>query len=371
VRCSIAAKYTGDPWAQPAGRTDSRSNAKGRAAGVCVAILLNLCLSTSCFAGSYFVRSFELGGPYFHAGRLAVESYPHWRMVPMGPVPTVLGALKYGTRTSGVFAPALKIVAIVSQDAPAYGLMIAKTAYDDIAADPAGKLPGQRLMLTQSSTAQLYAESCLSAWNLRLDQVQVIDGEQEAIRNAVADRKVDIGFVWSPFTFLTQTDQAKAKMLACQDMAAFDMPYFVVVRADLLTEPDPLRAAANRKRIADYVARLLGAWASAANKPADAAKRLVKTYAEDNVKVTEAEARAELAARRPPDLDGQRIAFRTPAVGAAPLAVTLDGIMDFMVRTGTLAVADRPAAAGLIDGSILEMISGDPALTATANGTAP
>lgn len=335
-----------------------------------VGILLSLSLSTPCLAGSYFIRSFDLGGPYFHAGSLAVESYPHWRIVPMGPVPTVLGALKHGTRTGGVFAPALKIVAIVSQDTPAYGLMIARTAYDDIAADPAGQLPGQKLMLTKSSTSQMYAERCLAAWNLRLDQVQVIDGEQEEIRNAVAGRKVDIGFVWSPFTYLTQTDHAKAKMLACQDMTAFEMPYFVVVRADLLTEPDPVRAAANRKRIADYVARILGAWASAANKPADAAKRLVKTYAEDSIKVTEPEARAELAARCPPDLAGQRTAFRAPAGGgAAPVAITLDGIMDFMVLTGTLAVADKPAAADLIDASILEMIAGEPALAAVANGT--
>ncbi|MDA9535870.1 hypothetical protein ACM41_06210 [Bradyrhizobium sp. CCBAU 21362] len=346
--------------------------------------MLTASLPLPCLAGSYFIRSFELGGPYFHAGSLAVEAYPHWRMVPMGPVPTVLGALKYGTRTGGVFAPALKIVAIVSQDAPAYGLMIAKTAYDEIAADPAGRLPGQKLMLTrypippmesstlskQSSTAQMYAERCLHAWNLSLDQVKVINGEQEEIRNAVADRKVDIGFVWSPFTYLTQTDQAKAKILACQDMTAFEMPYFVAVRADLLTEPDPVRAVANRKRIADYVARMLGAWASASNKPAEAAKRLVKTYAEDNIKVTEPEAQAELAARRPPDLEGQQTAFRVPAGGgAAPVAATLEGIMDFMVHTGTLAAADRPAAADLIDASILEMIAREPALTAIAKGT--
>lgn len=335
-----------------------------------LSVLILSCTIGRCFAGSYFIRSFELGGPYFHAGSLAVESYPHWQMVPMGPVPTVLGALKYGKQTGELFAPALKIVAIVSQDAPAYGLMIAKAAYDDIAADPAGKLPGQKLMLTQSSTSQMYAERCLSAWNLRLDQVQVVDGEQEEIRNAVADRKVDIGFVWSPFTYLTQTDQAKAKMLVCPDTTALDLPYFVVVRADLLTEPDPVRAAANRKRIADYVARILGAWASAANKPAEAAKRLAKTYAEDSIKVTEPDARAELAARRPPDLEGQRTAFSTPAGGgAAPVAATLDGIMDFMVRTGTLAAADRPAAVDLIDASILEMIASQPALAAIANGT--
>lgn len=341
--------------------------------------LLSILLSSHCLAGSYFVRSFKLGGPYFHAGSLAVESYPHWQMVPMGPVPTVLGALKYGKRTGELFAPALKIVAIVSQDAPAYGLMIAKTAYDEIAADPAGKLPGRKLMLTrypippmQSSTSQMYAERCLSAWNLRLDQMQVIGGEQAEIRKAVADREVDIGFVWSPFTYLTQTDYAKAKMLACQDMTAFEMPYFVVVRADLLSELDPMRAAANRKRIADYVARILGAWASAANKPGDAAKRLVKTYAEDSIKVTEPEARAELAARRPPDLEGQQTAFRASADGgAAPVATTLDGIMDFMIRTGTLVAADKPAAADLIDASILEMIAGEPALTAIANGTMP
>jgi ABC-type nitrate/sulfonate/bicarbonate transport system substrate-binding protein len=337
-------------------------------------LCLLMLLSIHCWpalAGSYFVRSFELGGPYFHAGSLAVEAYPHWRMAPIGPVPAVLGALKYGTRTGGQFAPALRIIAIVSQDAPAYGLMIAKTAYDEIAADPAGKLPGQKLMLTQSSTSQMYAERCLSTWNLRLDQVQVVDGEQAEIRNALADRKADIGFVWSPFTYLVQTDPAKAKMLSCSDMTAFDMPYFVVVRADLLTEPDPLRAAANRKRIADYVARMLGAWASAANKPADAAKRLVKTYAEDSIKVTEPEAHAELTARRPPDLEGQRTAFRITPGGAAPVATTLDGIMDFMVSTGTLAAADRPAAADLIDASILEMIANEPALKATANGTTP
>jgi hypothetical protein len=266
----------------------------------------------------------------------------------------------------------MKIVAVMSQDSSAHGAMIAKVAYDEIAGDPAGKLPGRKLLLTMSSTSQLYAERCLSAWNVRLDQMQVFDGQQTEIRHALADRKAEIGFVWSPFTYLTQTETAKAKKLACPTENTFDMPFFVAVRADLLTEPDPLRAATNRKYIAEFVARALGAWASAANKPTDAAKRLVKTYEEDGIKVTEAEARAELAARRPPDLEGQRTAFRVPAGGGvAPLAATLNGIMDFMVSSGTLAVADRPAAAELIDGSILEMIANDPSLAAIANGAIP
>jgi hypothetical protein len=105
--------------------------------------------------------------------------------------------------------------------------------------------------------------------------------------------------------YLAQTDAAKARMLACPNADGLDMPYFVAVRADLLAEADPVRAAANREAIAGFVAKALGAWGSAANKPADATKRLVKTYAEDGIKVTEAE-----------DIDGQRTAFQV--LRAAP-----------------------------------------------------
>jgi hypothetical protein len=48
--------------------------------------------------------------------------------------------------------------------------------------------------------------------------------------------------------------------------------------------------------------------------------------------------------------------------------MTLDAIMDFMVSSGTLKAAERPAASQLIDPTILESIAGDAALTAIARG---
>jgi hypothetical protein len=86
--------------------------------------------------------------------------------------------------------------------------------------------------------------------------------------------------------------------------------------------------------------------------------------------LNQSEAHAEIEARRPPDLDGQRALFEAPLGGAAPLAITLDQIMDFMIASGTLKAADRPAAADLLDSSILELIAGDAALNAIARGEA-
>jgi hypothetical protein len=77
-----------------------------------------------------------LGGPYYPAGSIALEAYPHWRQTFIGPIPTVIGAVKYGAKTD----PAMKVVAVMSADAPAHGLMIAKSAYDEVASDPATKL---------------------------------------------------------------------------------------------------------------------------------------------------------------------------------------------------------------------------------------
>jgi hypothetical protein len=62
------------------------------------------------------------------------------------------------------------------------------------------------------------------------------------------------------------------------------------------------------------------------------------------------------------------VLFKVPPGGAAPLAATLDTIMDFMVASGTLKATDRPAAADLLDGSILEVIASDAGLSAIARG---
>lgn len=97
--------------------------------------ILSLCFSTlwapQSRAGSYFIRSIELGGPYFHARKSGRG---------------VLSALADGTGGGGArcvevrhaerrsVCAALKIVTIASQDTAAY-------AYDDIAADPADRMP--------------------------------------------------------------------------------------------------------------------------------------------------------------------------------------------------------------------------------------
>jgi ABC-type nitrate/sulfonate/bicarbonate transport system substrate-binding protein len=264
--------------------------------------------------------------------------------------------------------PAIRVVAVVSADSTAHSLVIAQTEYDFIAVDPAARLPGRKLLLTPSSTAQMFVQRCLAGWNLKLDQMSVIKREQAEIRRSLVEKAASVAVVWTPFNYLAENDAAKAKSLACPDLGSFDVPALVVARADLLNETDPGRLAANRKRIATFVAKALGAWAEAKQKPVDAAKRLVKTYADETIKVTEAQARAELEARHPPDLEGQRAAFKPSAGGIAPLAATLDSIIDFMVESGTLKRPDKPTGADLLDPSILEFIANDPALSAMARG---
>jgi ABC-type nitrate/sulfonate/bicarbonate transport system substrate-binding protein len=327
-----------------------------------------LIYSTSCFATNHVILSFDLGGPYYPAGSIALEAYPHWRQTFIGPIPTVMGAIKYGVRTGARIDPAMKIVAVMSADTPAHALMIATSAYGDIASDPATKLPGRKLLLTPSSTAQMFAQRCLAGWNVRLDQMTVEKGEQAEIRELLKANKAEVAVLWTPFVHLSEVDSEKAKVLPCPNLGNFDVPSFIVARADLLNDPDPMQP--KRKQVAAFVAKALGAWALAAKKPDDAARRLVATYREEikdpKYLLTEAEAHAEIEARRPPDLDGQQALFKAPAGGAAPLATTLNTIMDFMVASGTLKAADRPAAADLLDPSILELITADPSLNAIA-----
>ena len=73
--------------------------------------------------------------------------------------------------------------------------------------------------------------------------------------------------------------------------------------------------------------------------------------------------------------------FKPTAAGSAPLAATLDTIMDFMVESGMLKAAEppalepsapkRPVAADLLDPSILELITDDVQLSAIAHGEPP
>jgi ABC-type nitrate/sulfonate/bicarbonate transport system substrate-binding protein len=333
--------------------------------------LLSICCSSSSFATSEVIRSFDLGDRLYHAGSVAVAAYPHWGSVVIGPIPAVLGALNSSATVAGHLNPASKIVAIVSQDRLAHALMISESRYGDVASDPATTLPNQKAMLKVASTAQLFAEKCLAGWNVGLNQMTIVDGEQAEIRHAFSDKKIDFGFVWTSFTYLAANDAAHAKALPCLNIDSFDMPSFIVTRSDLLNEPDPVRLAANRKIVARLVAQHLGAWAKAKMNPQDAAKRLRAEYTREDIKVTDAQALAELEARRPPDLDGQRLAFTAPAGAPAPLAATLDGIIDFMVASGTIKAADKPAGSELMDGSILELIAGDPELGAVARGEKP
>jgi ABC-type nitrate/sulfonate/bicarbonate transport system substrate-binding protein len=327
-----------------------------------------------CYATNHVILSFNLGGPYYPAGSIALEAYPHWRETFIGPIPTVMGAIKYGARSGARIDPAMKIVAVMSADQPAHALMVAKTAFDEVASDPATKLPGRKLLLTVSSTAQMFAERCLAGWNVRLDQMVVEKGEQAEIRGALSAKKADVAVLWTPFVHFSGIDSEKAKVLPCPNLGSLDIPSFIVARADLLNDPDPMQP--KRKQVAAFVAKALGSWALAAENPGDAAKRLVATYREEikdpRYLLTEAEAHAEIEARRPPDLDGQRTLFKAPVGGATPLAIMLDPIMDFMVASGTLKLADRPAAADLLDSSILELIASDAELNAIARGkTAP
>jgi hypothetical protein len=332
------------------------------------AIVASMFCCSPAFAASEIVNSFDLGGPYYHAGSIAVAAYPHWEAVVMGPIPAVLGSLKYGSNSGGQNQPGFKVVAIVEQDRPAHALMIAKTEYDEIAADPSTKLPGQKLLLTPRSSGQMYAERCLAGWQLSLDKLTVVGAEEAAIRKGLRDKEASVAFVWSSFTYLAENDAAKAKALDCQNDMDVEIPTFIVARSDLLNETDPQRLATNRRQIGTYVARFLGAWAAAKNKPEDAAKKLVTTYAVEGIKVTQAQALAELEARTPPNLADQQVKFTPVTGGVAPLATSLDVIIDFMVASGSLKINDRPVASTLLDRSILDFIAADAELGPVARG---
>lgn len=198
-------------------------------------------------------------------------------------------------------------------------------------------------------------------------------GNNHADLQALIANKADAAVLWTPFVHLTEIDSEKAKVLSCPSLGGLNVPSFIVARADLLNDPDP--AQPERKQVAAFVAKALGAWAQAAKKPDEAAKRLVATYREEirdpKYLLTEPEAHAEIEARRPPDLDGQRTLFKAPVGGAAPLVTTLDRIMDFMIVSQTLDVVDRPSAAALLDSSIIELIANDPELNAIARGEGP
>lgn len=344
------------------------------------AIVIAVIFPTASLATSEVVRSLVVQGRLFHAGSVALEAYPHWDEVVIGPIPAIAGAIKYGKRSGAAFTPAIKVVAIITQDRLAHGLMIAQKAYNAIAAAPSVQLPGKQVILNSSSTAQIYAARCLKQWNVTLDQMTVNMGEEEntgmeeaEIRKAVDEGRAEIAFSWVPFTYLVGTDRGKAKPLDCASVGALDLPTLIVARSDLLDEADLTQLAINKAKIAKFVAEYLGAWSRAvppsSDAPSsDAIKRLRDEYATETINITADQAKAELKARRPPDLNGQRAAFTASPGSAAALAATLDSIMDFMVSSGTIKAAEKPAGSDLIDGSILEAIAKDPALTAIANG---
>jgi len=334
------------------------------------ALILILALHSSLtFAASEIVNSFDLGGPYYHAGSLAVEAYPHWSAVVMGPIPVVLGSLKTATKAAnGQTELGFKVIAIVEEDLPAHALMISKTEYDAIAVDPPTTLPAQKILLTPRSTGRMFAERCLAGWNLTLDENNVLNAEEASIRKDLREGTASVAFVWSSFTYLAENDTAKAKALDCKDKIDIEIPTLIVARTDLLNETDPQRLDKNRRQIGMFVAKYLGSWAAAKNKPVDAAKKLVATYAAEGIKVTKEQAQAELEARQPPDLNDQLVKFTPVAGGVAPLATSLDVIMDFMVASGSLKAADRPAPSTLLDQSILRFIAQDAELAAIARG---
>lgn len=328
--------------------------------------LFTIIIGDSSIAGSEAVNSLNLGGPYFHAGSQAVEAYPHWERSFLGPIPTVIGATRYATL--GTNQPALKIIAIISQDATAHSLLIAENEHNAIAADPKGKLPGQKGLLTRASSAEMFAAKCLDGWRTRLDQLNIIPAEQAEIRTAFAEKAANVAFAWTPFVGLIEKDSAKGKPLQCLNMQDFDAPAFIVARADLLEDTNPTTLANNRAKLAEFVAKALGAWAKAESNPREAAERLIRSYEEEDIIITRAQAEAELNARRPPDLEGQRLAFKAPTGDVAPLAKTMDKFMDFMISTGTLKASMRPTASSLIEPSILELIANTPDLAAKAKG---
>ena len=218
------------------------------------------------------------------------------------------------------------------------------------------------------------------AGNLTLDKMTVVNAEEAVIRHGLRDKDANVAFVWSSFTYLAENDPAKAKALDCPNGVDVESPTFIVARTDLLNETDPTRLNANRRQIGTYVANFLGAWVKskldnatpksvlditvaqsapddlAKSKPDVAAKKLVATYAAEGIKVTDVQARTELDARRPPDLADQLVKFTPVAGGVAPLATSLDVIIDFMVASGSLKAADRPAASTLLDRSILDLL---------------
>lgn len=298
-----------------------------------------------------------------------VAAYPRWESAAISPIPAVLGAVRHGRRVGGTLAPALKVVAIASQDRGAHALVVARGRYDEVRADPTAALPGRRLLVTSASTGRLFAERCLAGWNVAVDGIEFVDGKQAEIRRGLAAGEAEVAVVWTPTTYRVAAEAAKARPLPCPGTAGLDIPAVIVVRADLLAEPDPARRAANLARLGRVVAEHLGAWAKVVAGPGEAAKRLARAYRDAGATVSEPEAGAELAARCPPDLDGQRAALASPGGGALPpLATALGRIMDFMVSSGTLAVGDRPAAGDLIDPSVLDAVAADPVLAAIARG---
>ena len=358
-----------------------------------VAILTCLTQTTGAIAASEVVNSFNVGGPYYHSSSVALDAYPHWQAVVMGPIPAVIGAVRFSIGGQEHVNPAIKIVAIVSEDnfidrrsgalAHQYtlSLMIADKDYNRISANPTSTLIGQKILVTTNSLDEMYEQRCLAGWNITLVRSQLIAGDQGEIRTALrlyaagsshydGITPAGIAFLWAPFTYLAENDPAKAKTLPCPkpQLTNFEAPAFIVARAELLDEPDPTRLAANRKQIATFVAKYLGAWEKAKANPNDAAKRLVQAYFGEGIRVSLAQAQSELKARRPPDLAGQLTAVTSHPGAAAPLAASMDTIMDFMVSTATLKTSERPVAGDLIDSSILEYINNDAALKAIAAG---
>ena len=326
------------------------------------------CFVGSSYASNAIIDSFKLGNPRFPAGIIALEAYPHWKVVVIGPIPTVIGAVKFSQHGSSATAPALKIVAIITDDSAVHPLMIANRDYNEISSDPSNKLRGEKLLMTPKSTAQEYAQECLTTFGLQISDMIVLPQEQWQIRNSLASQLASVAVVWPPYLHLAQNEAGQAKTLACASAPNFKVQTFVVTRAELLDETNQTQLDANRKAIAEVVAKALRAWSLSKTNLAEAARRLKRTYAEENIIVTEAQAAAELETRRPPDLEGQRALFKATAGGSAPLAKTLEPIIDFMVATGTLQPSQKPRASDLLDPSILELIANTPELAAIAHG---
>jgi hypothetical protein len=264
------------------------------------------------------------------------------------------------------------VIGLALSDWSATQLMAHPAVFQEMTNDPAQVLSTQVIAATSSSQSELRLRYCLLENSISVEETKTEMRNQKSAAKELEEGSARLAVLWRNFDRSAASGKLKAKAFECGSPPEGGLPTLFVSRSDLLAETEALRLEMNRQLLAKEVASHLGRWEAAKRDLPAEAKKLVKWYKDQGLKVTIEEATQELIQRQPPTFDEQFKLFTPdPTHAKAPVVKTLDEILEFMVETGAIKPEEKPDTSLMIDASVLQTIANDPELLAIAKGEVP